>query len=85
MIWRFTYNGFHGYVNCAIRVPDGSKAGDFIRVSERTARRLEKLVCGIGDCLCGEGVACDVDGCDEWQVELPPMDGEIRGCYPQGN
>ncbi len=83
MLWRFVYNGFHGLADIAIRVPARSKAGDVIQVSERTARRLDKLVCGMKDCMCGEWVACDPDGCGEWQIELPPMDGKMRGRYPQ--
>lgn len=89
MLWKWTHNGFHGRTELAIRVPDDSKAGDIIEVSDAIARRLNNAVCGSTCCKCAESGALydhDIRGGRAVRyafVILPERNGEHRGHYPQ--
>jgi hypothetical protein len=65
-----------------VHVPDGTGPGDTVEISERVARRLNRLVCGMYDCQCGEAVAGQDGWSGPWLVSVPE-DGEQRGAYPQ--
>ena len=86
MLWKWTHEGFHGRTRLATRVATGSKPGEWAAVSDRTARRLQRAVCGIADCRCGEEstvAAPDNTGRHGWRVLLPVYGGTMRGRYPQ--
>lgn len=77
---RITYNGFHGRRTITFRgKPD---AHGIVRVSRRVARRLNRAVCGISDCQCGEGVA-EEETPQTYVVRLPEKGSEIPGYHPQ--
>ena len=77
--YEISYNGFHGRATATIRPI--SVRGEWGVVSVQTARRLNNLCCGIGDCRCGETLAEDVHGNGVWRVFL----GEQVGYYPQAS
>ena len=80
----WTHNGFHGRAMIRVRVPDGSVPGKTVTVSAGVARRLNRLVCGMSDCKCGEAVAGYDMQSGQHYVTIPDG-GEHRGNYPQGD
>ena len=67
-----THNGFHGRTSWQAR----GKPGETI--SKRVAFRLNKLVCGVDSCQCGEHIAND-NGYNEYRL---PDTENLRGRYP---
>jgi hypothetical protein len=83
---RWTHNGFHGLANLAARVPADAQAGDEVRVSARVARSLNRAVCGMATCCCGEHVCGQVAWYppeDVWLLTVPHDGDEQRGYYAQ--
>lgn len=84
--YTIIHEGFHGRRVAKIRPISTEGEGDDMRgiISQRTARRLDVLVCGIYGCCCGEHWA---QGGEPWAqdpvywVSLSPR--EQRGNYPQ--
>ena len=89
-----SHNGFHGRTDLRYRphlgtvkvALIGSTVEECAVISPRVARRLNRAVCGVAGCKCGERVAIDlsyymgwVDTC--WVV--PIASGDVRGNYPQ--
>lgn len=83
MLWTINHNGYHGYNTVRITVPDGSHEGDLVEVSDLVARRINRAVCGISDCRCGERIARENPNGVGYTVCLPQNGGEHRGWYPQ--
>lgn len=95
MVTQIVHNGFHGYTTLTIRpirietrIEDDrtgeTRQATYAVVSARTARRLNREVCGMASCRCGEHV-CDLEDLNGRPLTecLVPLDGEIRGHYPQ--
>ncbi len=102
-----THNGFHGYKTVSFfGRPTQPKSGDqnnpwdgvkspvfFISVTRQVAKRLNKAVCGMSDCCCGEHVArIDYDNHGEGRIETGDIyyisddggkTGTQKGNYPQ--
>jgi hypothetical protein len=69
---EWTHYGFHGTTKIRIIVSDSTQPGQTVQVSEAVARRLNKAVCGISGCECGEIVAAqgwDERNPDDWYVK----------------
>ncbi len=93
--WKWTHNGFHGFATIRLMVPDDAKAGDEVEVSERVARRLNRIACMPHDCMCGEDIATrlpvkpcaagrSMDPFDgTYYVWLPEYGAVVSGNYPQ--
>ncbi len=77
-----TYNGFHGHTTFRLRVPDNAQSGDIIPLSRQTVQRINRLICGVSDCRCNEGLP--VEGSDNnIQYRLTEPGIEIMGRYHQ--
>ena len=87
MMWRWRHNGYHGQTQVAVRVPDGSEAGDVIELTEAQERRLRSSACRGSECRCGESIVTYDgyyrDGTPRPYVCLPVQGAEVRGHYPQ--
>jgi len=81
MLHTLTHNGYHGRTVLRIR---GFHDGDGVEVSAAVARRLNRAVCGMADCGCGESAAWPLDGTPQsetWYVDVPAS-GDTVGAYP---
>lgn len=83
---RWTYDGFHGRTDLAVRVPSDAIPGNVIRLTPGVAHRLNHAVCGMSDCRCGEMVTTTDFADDQHRpllFRVPHPDSEQRGNYPQ--
>ena len=80
------YNGFHG--RTLLRFRGVRNAIGYVVVSSRVADRLDRDVCGMSDCRCGESASYgDMAGSPRRRGDMGfvfvPGSGETRGNYPQ--
>lgn len=88
--YKFTHNGFHGRHTITVRGPKQNPGTKF-EISERTAKRISKICCGIDSCRCGEGHNLVEEGSEKrvgnrWVRRyyfIIPTGDEVRGSYPQ--
>jgi len=79
----FTFNGFHGRHTLGFNAQNDARRGTPVEVSQSVKNRLNRAVCGIHDCRCGEHVAIeDPPYSGRFYVVVPEV-GEVRGNYPQ--
>jgi hypothetical protein len=85
MIWKYTFNGFHGRTEIRLRVPAHSEQGDIIDLTKSQVYYLRGKSCGFCNtsCGCGETGGARESNLDSYQLKLPPYGGELRGNYPQ--
>ena len=73
------HTGFHG--ENTVRFRGKADANGLVEVSAGVARRLNKEVCGVGECRCGEAIAEQVDW-GRWVVRTEGKSVvEINGYY----
>lgn len=78
MLWTTQHDGFHGLRTVKFRVPNGSKEGDTVEVSEKVFRRINREICPSETCSCGEGIGCEHGFGGRYYVVLRR---KVRGRY----
>ncbi|KKW44855.1 MAG: hypothetical protein UY96_C0039G0001, partial [Parcubacteria group bacterium GW2011_GWB1_56_8] len=63
--------------------PDAAQRGTKVPVSQSVKNRLNRDVCGVHDCRCGEVVAVEDPPYSGRFFVFVPESGEMRGNYPQ--
>ena len=79
----FTFNGFHGRRNLGFNAQNDARRGGLVEVSQSVKNRLNRDVCGVSGCTCGEHVAVEEPPYSGRFFVFVPESGEMRGNYPQ--
>ena len=79
----FTHNGFHGRHTLGFNAQNDARRGGLVEVSRSVKNRLNRDVCGVAGCKCGEVVVIEEPPDSGRFFVFVPESGEMRGNYPQ--